>query len=204
MFDGVKIGRNFRSLANLKSYIPGVDWLWFTVEPQGMSEANRILQHVNFRIIDSLNRIPVHLPFKCFVNERNRLNRGEEVKAKPENLLFTYSTYVDDIAVNSPNNAKQVRMLGVKDDALFHQPKSDEDVAVYFHLQMLKRLFSQLEANNLLAAPSKVKLLVQNQNVKYLGISLKEGTTSIPQQSVDLTKFCQRRAPSKRRRESSV
>ena len=89
--------------------------------------------------------------------------------AKPENLLsHGFGSYVDDVAINSPKSAKQVRMLGVKDDALFRQPKTDEDVAVYFHLQQLKKLFSQLEANNLLAAPSKVKILINNITLYFV------------------------------------
>ena len=188
-FDSVKIAKNFRTLTNMKSYVAGIDWLRYKCQPQGCAEGNRIISHCNFLIIDSLNRIPVHLPFKRFVEERDRLNRGEEIEAKPANLLsHGFGSYVDDVAINSPKSAKQVRMLGVKDDALFRQPKTDKDVAVYFHLQQLKKLFSQLEANNLLAAPSKVKILIQDQNVKYLGIALKEGTASIPQQSVDLIK----------------
>ena len=53
---------------------------------------------------------------------------------------------------------------------------------------MLDRLLSQLAENNLLAAPSKVKILIQDKDTKYLGVQLKGGQASIPQQSVDIIK----------------
>ena len=127
------------------------------------------------------NLIPVALTFEEYKIQHD-LQRGRKLPPAPvEKLATSCSMFVDDLCISSCSSVEEIRTKGVENRHLIKtDPRNDEEVALFYHLMLVKRLFYALEQANVMLAPAKLKLHCQDIPHRYLGLEFRGITASMP------------------------
>ena len=149
--------------------------------PQGNSQSGRLSQAIINDIVTVPNCIPVATTFDEFKQMHDLFRERKLPQQQPEGLVTSCSAFVDDLCVCSSSSVEEIRAKGVENRHLYcTSPENDEEVALYYHLMLVRRLFYALEQGNALLAPDKLKLHCQDSEHKYLGITFRGISAMMP------------------------
>ena len=160
--DGVCI----RDLFCFHSYIPGQDYLHNTRGVMGFSPIMEICCFTMSSILDRCSAVPLHASLSQFNHQMRRIDKGMTCNLEGKIYADMCVSFADDGSAQSPTS--DFDSYGLKLWSYYKKPTNEVEAAVYLHLQVLRKIFSNMQFHNCLIQPSKMSLLC-GLNFEHLG-----------------------------------
>ena len=157
-------GHCVRDLFSFYSQISGVLYIRNTRLTMGYSNASDLSSNIFRRINEPINMTPLCWSLGEYEEFIERYEDSENKLESHGKKLYSIQirSYLDDSLIQSPMY-EELLGHGLNKNSYFKVPKCEADHAVYLHLNVLSKIFSNLKRHNLLITPSKMSLMTQDQ-----------------------------------------
>ena len=161
-----KNGNCLRDFFAFVSQVPGFEYLRNLKLPMGFTNSMELCCFIFKTILDRCSAVPLHASLEEFVRAMKELdkNRIPAIAGKKyENMCLSFA---DDGAAQSP--MENLEDYGLKKHSFYKNPRNIVEAVFYLHLQVLRKIFTNMKEHNLLIQPEKMSLFC-GKDFEYLG-----------------------------------
>ena len=161
-----KNGNCLRDFFSFVSEVVGFEYLRNLRLPMGFTNAMELCCTIFKTILDRCSAVPLHASMSEFKKAMLELDQNKRITILGKIFEDLCLSFADDGAAQSP--MEDLESYGLKQHSFYKKPKNQIEAIFYLHLQVLRKLFCNMEHHNLLIQPDKMSLFC-GSNFEYLG-----------------------------------